>query len=130
MILRINDRPISGVPALIWDQMRLQRSAVEAQGRATAAVSSDSGAATPFWKGVVTLVKYRTVCNHCARQWLMQCFADKFIFSVLMATLYRGVGSNLSPANYPNIASFLFMWTAMPACASPVKGCVWYLANH
>lgn len=87
------------------------------QGR-TDPGAGGSGAATPLWKGVATIVKYRTMRNHCDPEFLLQRFSDKVIFSILMATLYRGIGSDLVPSNYLNIASVLYMWTAMPACGS------------
>lgn len=71
--------------------------------------------ATPLWKGIATLIKYRTVANHKDPEFLMQRFSDKLIFSILVATLYLGVGSDLEQTNYLNIGSVLVMWSILPA---------------
>lgn len=98
------------------------------QGR-TEPSAGGSAAVTPLWKGVATIVKYRTVRNHCDPEFLLQRFSDKIVFSILMATLYRGVGSDLVPSNYINIASVLYMWSVMPACA-PLRFACWVCALH
>lgn len=40
---------------------------------------------------------------------------DKLVFSLLIGTLYWGIGSNLEASNLVNIAAVLFMWSTLPA---------------
>jgi ATP-binding cassette, subfamily G (WHITE), member 2 len=71
---------------------------------------------TPLWKGFITLVKYRTARNYRNPEFLGPRIGDKVIFTLLMGTLYLGIGDDLEPSNYINIAAVLFMWCTMPAC--------------
>ena len=73
--------------------------------------------ATPTWKGFATLVKYRTTRNYRNPEFLGPRIGDKLIFSVLVATLYLGIGDDLGRTNLNNIAAVLFMWSTLPACA-------------
>ena len=73
---------------------------------------------TPLWKGFLTMVQYRTKKNYVNPEFLGPRVADKLIFALLIATLYLGIGDDLEPSNYLNIAAVLFMWTTLPACAA------------
>eukprot|EP00892_Ulva_mutabilis_P005857 jgi/Ulvmu1/3643/UM017_0057.1 len=70
---------------------------------------------TPLWKGLLTLVKYRTTRNYRNPEFLGPRIGDKFIFSILVATLYLGIGDDLVGTNYLNISAVLFMWSTLPA---------------
>lgn len=70
---------------------------------------------TPLWKGLLTMIKYRTTRNYRNPEFLGPRIGDKFVFSILVATLYLGVGSDLVNTNYLNIAAVLFMWSTLPA---------------
>lgn len=41
--------------------------------------------------------------------------ADKLLISLIILTLYLGVGDNLKPDNLINVQSALFMWALLPA---------------
>ena len=72
---------------------------------------------TPLWKGLLTMIKYRTVKNYMNPEFLGPRIGDKVIFALLVATLYLGIGNDFEPTNYVNIAAVLFMWSTLPACA-------------
>lgn len=72
---------------------------------------------TPTWKGFATLVKYRTKNNYRSGEFLGPRIGDKFIFTVLVATLYLGIGDDFEQDNVLNMAAVLFMWSTLPACA-------------
>jgi len=72
---------------------------------------------TPLWKGLFTLIKYRTSRNYRNPEFLGPRIGDKLIFSLLVATLYLGIGDDLVETNYLNIGAVLFMWSTLPACA-------------
>ena len=42
---------------------------------------------------------------------------DKVIMSILVSTLYLGIGDDFSLGNVINIGAVLFMWCTLPACA-------------
>lgn len=68
-------------------------------------------------QGFATLVKYRTTRNYKSGEFLGPRIGDKFIMSLLIGTLYLGIGDDFSPSNYLNMAAVLFMWCTLPACA-------------
>lgn len=70
---------------------------------------------TPWWWGIKTLVKYRTSRNYRDIGWLAPRVMDKLFMSLLILTLYLGIGNDYSSDNYINISAVLFMWTALPA---------------
>lgn len=70
---------------------------------------------TPFWWGLRTLLKYRTLKNYRNPEYLGPRIGDKLIFSLLIFTLFWKVGNNLAQDNLMNIAAVLFMWTTLPA---------------
>ena len=72
---------------------------------------------TPLWKGLATLVKYRTTRNYRNLEFLGPRVGDKIIFTLLVGTLYLGIGDKLKPDNYLNIGAVLFMWCTVPAYA-------------
>ena len=72
---------------------------------------------TPLWKGLFTLIKYRTSRNYRNPEFLGPRIGDKLIFSLLISTLYLGIGDDLVETNYLNIGAVLFMWSTLPACA-------------
>ncbi|GFR47309.1 hypothetical protein Agub_g8996 [Astrephomene gubernaculifera] len=74
-----------------------------------------SATVTPWWWGLKTLVKYRTTKNYRDPEFLGPRIGDKILISLLIMTLYLGIGDNFSESNYVNIAAVLFMWCTMPA---------------
>lgn len=70
---------------------------------------------TPFFSALKTLIKYRTTRNYRDPAFLGPRIGDKVIFSLLIGTLYWGVGSDADSSNVINVAGVLFMWTTLPA---------------
>ncbi|PRW20409.1 P-loop containing nucleoside triphosphate hydrolase [Chlorella sorokiniana] len=70
---------------------------------------------TPFWWGLRTLLKYRTLKNYRNPEYLGPRIGDKLIFSLLIFTLFWKVGNNLAQDNLMNIAAVLYMWVTLPA---------------
>lgn len=71
--------------------------------------------ATPWWWGFLTLLKYRTTKNYRDPAFLGPRIGDKLMISLLIMTLYLGIGNDFYPENYINISAVLFMWTTLPA---------------
>jgi ATP-binding cassette, subfamily G (WHITE), member 2 len=90
---------------------------LDAQTEADLAVNRST--VTPLWKGLLTLIQFRTSRNYQNPEFLGPRIGDKVIFSFLVATLYLGIGDDYAPDNVLNIAAVLFMWTTLPACAPP-----------
>lgn len=60
--------------------------------------------------------QYRTTKNYKNGAFLGPRIGDKIMISLLIMTLYLGVGDELGkPDNYVNIAAVLFMWCTLPA---------------
>jgi ATP-binding cassette, subfamily G (WHITE), member 2 len=76
--------------------------------------------ATPLWKGLTTMIKYRTTHNYKDGEFLGARIGDKFIFALLIGTLYLGIGDDLKPENLINISAVLFMWSTLPAYAPAI----------
>ncbi|GLC33334.1 hypothetical protein PLESTB_000344800 [Pleodorina starrii] len=74
-----------------------------------------SATVTPWWWGLKTLIKYRTTKNYRDGEFLGPRIGDKILISLLIMTLYLGIGDELTDSNYINIAAVLFMWCTMPA---------------
>ena len=70
---------------------------------------------TPFWWGLKTIVKYRTIRNYTDPGFLWPRIGDKLFFTLLKMALYWGIGSDFSGDNLYNIMAMLFMWTVLPA---------------
>eukprot|EP01025_Chloroclados_australasicus_P041211 TRINITY_DN4350_c0_g1_i1.p1 TRINITY_DN4350_c0_g1~~TRINITY_DN4350_c0_g1_i1.p1 ORF type:complete len:528 (-),score=50.28 TRINITY_DN4350_c0_g1_i1:47-1465(-) len=73
---------------------------------------------TPFWYGLKTLLKYRTTRNYRDPAFLGPRLGDKIIMSLVIMSLYWGIGDDFSEGNtaqVPNIAAVLFMWCTLPA---------------
>ncbi len=60
-------------------------------------------------------VQYRTGQNYRNPAWLGPRIGDKLLISLIILTLYLGIGDNLAPDNLINIQSSLFMWALLPA---------------
>ena len=69
------------------------------------------------------MVKYRTTHNYRNAEFLGPRIGDKFIMSILVGTLYLGIGDDFKEDNYLNIAAVLFMWCTLPACAPSPSCC-------
>ncbi|EFN50715.1 hypothetical protein CHLNCDRAFT_142571 [Chlorella variabilis] len=69
----------------------------------------------PTWKALKTLFMYRTVKNYRSPDFLGPRVADKLIFSLIIMTLFWGIGDNLASTNLPNVSAMLFMWVVLPA---------------
>jgi len=70
---------------------------------------------TPWWWALWILIKYRTTRNYKDGAFLGPRIGDKIFVSLLVLTLYQGIGDELYPTNYINISAVLFMWAVMPA---------------
>lgn len=99
----------------------LQRDTMQLSEAEQAQLSVTRATTTPLWKGLLTMIKYRTTRNYRNPEFLGPRIGDKFVFSILVATLYLGVGSDLVNTNYLNIAAVLFMWSTLPACAPSAR---------
>jgi len=69
---------------------------------------------TPWWWGLRTFLKYRTSKNYRDPAFLAPRIFDKLMISILVMTLYLGIGKDDSPENVINISAVLFMWSATP----------------
>jgi hypothetical protein len=76
------------------------------------ALSTKSATSTPWQRALGTYLKYRTRKSYMDVTWLAPRIADKIIFTVLISTLYWGVGSDFSESNVNNVAAVLF--SALP----------------
>ncbi|KXZ47828.1 hypothetical protein GPECTOR_32g440 [Gonium pectorale] len=74
-----------------------------------------SATVTPWWWGLKTLIKYRTAKNYKDGEFLGPRIGDKIMISLLIMTLYLGIGDEFVDSNYVNIAAVLFMWCTLPA---------------
>lgn len=59
--------------------------------------------------------QYRTSTNYRDGAWLGPRVGDKLIFSLLIMSLYWGIGDDFSQNNVINIVAILFMWCTLPA---------------
>ena len=59
--------------------------------------------------------QYRASRNYRNPGWLGPRIADKLLISLIMLTLYLGIGDNFQPKNLINVQSALFMWALLPA---------------
>lgn len=78
-------------------------------------LSTTSSTVTPWWWGLITLIKYRTRRNYQDGAFLGPRIGDKVLISLLIMTLYWNVGKNFDQDNLINIAAVLFMWCTLPA---------------
>ncbi|EFJ42159.1 hypothetical protein VOLCADRAFT_107413 [Volvox carteri f. nagariensis] len=78
-------------------------------------LATRSETVTPWFWGLWTLIKYRTSHNYCNPAWLGPRIGDKLLISLIILTLYLGVGDNMAPDNLVNVQSSLFMWALLPA---------------
>lgn len=78
-------------------------------------LATRSSTVTPWWWGLRTLIKYRTSRNYRDGAFLGPRIGDKILISLLVMTLYLGIGNDFSTDNYINISAVLFMWCTMPA---------------
>ncbi len=74
-----------------------------------------SATVTPWWWGLKTLIKYRTSKNYRDGEFLGPRIGDKIMISLLIMTLYLGIGDEFQDSNYINISAVLFMWCTLPA---------------
>ena len=75
------------------------------------------GTATPLWKGFATLLQFRTSSHYKSVGFLGPRFGKEFVYALLVATLYLGVGDSFEPTDNINSAAVLFLWSTLPACA-------------
>lgn len=61
------------------------------------------------------MLQWRMRADYRDKTFLLARLVDKAIFSILMMTLYLGIGNNYSNDNALNIGAILFMWTILPA---------------
>ncbi|KAG2499553.1 hypothetical protein HYH03_002498 [Edaphochlamys debaryana] len=73
---------------------------------------------TPWWWGIWVYGKYRSARNYTSPTFLLQRVMDKLFISLLIMTLYLGVGDDLSDGNVMNVAAILFAWSAATVFAA------------
>ncbi|KAK9815892.1 hypothetical protein WJX72_011513 [[Myrmecia] bisecta] len=73
---------------------------------------------TPFWHALKTLLKYRMLTNFKDPKFMGPRIMDKITVTILMMSLYWGIGRNLVLSNILNIASLLYMWAILPGFAA------------
>lgn len=96
----------------------MQRDTMELTESDRADLKVTHATATPLWKGLATLIKYRTTRNYKSAEFLGARIVDKVVMTLIFGTLYLGIGDKMQADNYINIGAVLFMWCIMPACAS------------
>lgn len=70
---------------------------------------------TPGWWAMMQMVRFRTRRNYVDPEFIGPRVGDKIILSLIIVTLYLGVGKIWKPDNYINMAAVLFMFVVMPA---------------
>ena len=88
---------------------------VRASEQAERQLSATSSTTTPGWWAFWIMVKYRTRKNYSDGEFLGPRLGDKVFLSILIFTLYWGIGDRFEPDNVVNISAMLFMWTTLPA---------------
>ena len=78
-------------------------------------LATRSETSTPWWWGLKTMVKYRAPRNYRDPDWIGSRLGDKVIMSLLMWTLYFGVGRTNGRENLINVPNLLFRWCILPA---------------
>eukprot|EP00227_Mantoniella_beaufortii_P007206 CAMPEP_0197606508 /NCGR_PEP_ID=MMETSP1326-20131121/45194_1 /TAXON_ID=1155430 /ORGANISM="Genus nov. species nov., Strain RCC2288" /LENGTH=625 /DNA_ID=CAMNT_0043174433 /DNA_START=168 /DNA_END=2045 /DNA_ORIENTATION=- len=78
-------------------------------------LAATDSTATPGWWAFWIMVKYRTRKNYSDGEFLGPRLGDKVFLSILIFTLYWGIGNKTAPENVVNISAMLFMWTTLPA---------------
>lgn len=73
---------------------------------------------TPWWWGMWVFAKYRASKNYRSPPFVAARVMDKLFITLLVMTLYLGIGDDMSDSNVINIAAVLFMWSASPAFAA------------
>jgi ATP-binding cassette subfamily G (WHITE) protein 2 len=87
----------------------------KASGEADRKLAATSSTTTPGWWAFWVMVKYRTRKNYADGEFLGPRLGDKVFLSILIFTLYWGIGDKYTPDNVVNISAMLFMWTTLPA---------------
>lgn len=70
---------------------------------------------TPTWWAFWTLLRYRTFKDYRDPKWLAPRVGDKVVFSIVIFSLWWGVGDTTNPAEYVSVAAILYMWVVLPA---------------
>lgn len=78
-------------------------------------LSTRSATVTPWWWGIKTLFKYRTLTNYKDPSYLLPRFMDKLFIGVLVLALYWQQGKGFTSANLNNQTAMLFMYVTLPA---------------
>jgi hypothetical protein len=107
--------PLAASNAKALDALLADAEAVPLPEHLAAELAVQHETVTPWWWGLKTLVKYRTPRNYRDPEFLGPRIGDKLFMTVLIWTLYWGVGADFSPKNYVNISAVLFMWIVLPA---------------
>eukprot|EP00877_Chromochloris_zofingiensis_P002281 jgi/Chrzof1/12053/Cz06g19180.t1 len=101
------------------DQQQLQqpgmRSSVLGSSLPAALSSGSHGIVTPWWWGLRTLVKYRTTHLYKDSSFLGPRVMGPLFNTLVMMTLYLGIGDKFYPQHYTNMAAVLNLYTTMPA---------------
>ncbi|GBF95048.1 P-loop containing nucleoside triphosphate hydrolase [Raphidocelis subcapitata] len=70
---------------------------------------------TPWWWGLLVLLRYRTVHNYTNPAFLAARLADKAAMGATIMTLYWGIGGRFAFDNFFNVSAVLFMSCMIPA---------------
>jgi ATP-binding cassette, subfamily G (WHITE), member 2 len=70
---------------------------------------------TPGWWAMMQMIRFRTRRNYVDPEFIGPRVGDKIILSLIIVTLYLGVGKIWRADNYINMAAVLFMFVVMPA---------------
>lgn len=87
----------------------------KASDEAERQLSATSSTTTPGWWAFWIMIKYRTRKNYADGEFLGPRLGDKVFLSILIFTLYWGIGDKYTLDNVVNISAMLFMWTTLPA---------------
>jgi ATP-binding cassette subfamily G (WHITE) protein 2 len=107
--------PLAASNTAALDALMADAEAVALPEHLAAELAVQHETVTPWWWGLKTLVKYRTPRNYRDPEFLGPRIGDKLFMTVLIWTLYWGVGADFSSKNYVNISAVLFMWIVLPA---------------
>lgn len=78
----------------------------------------------PSWWAFAILFRYRTLKNYSTFEYYASHVMDKLVFSLLLMSLFWGIGSNFGAVNVPTQCSVLFLLVGGPAW-----GAVGYVPN-
>jgi hypothetical protein len=78
-----------------------------AAGAAAAELAVRCGTNTPWWHGLLVLLRYRALRNYADPAFLAARLADKAVMGITIMTLYYGIGGRFALDNFFNITAVL-----------------------